>query len=69
MPAEALEAYDFFTTRASIVDRRSLVIAASASGKALRTVEAVQMGARAGAVSAGATNTPTAPWPKRSRRP
>jgi fructoselysine-6-P-deglycase FrlB-like protein len=62
VPAEAVEAYDFVTTRTSVVDRRSLVIAATASGKAQRTVEAVQMGARAGAVSAGVTNTPTAPW-------
>ncbi len=67
VPAEAIEAYDFVTTRASVVDRRSLVIAASASGKALRTVEAGKMSVLAGAVSAGVANTPTAPWHKRSR--
>ena len=49
IPAEAVEAYDLVTARASVVDRRSLVIGVSASGKALRTVQALEMAARADA--------------------
>lgn len=58
IPAEAVEAYDFITARASLVDRSSLVIGVSASGKAVRTVQAIEMAARAGALTVGLTDTP-----------
>jgi glucosamine--fructose-6-phosphate aminotransferase (isomerizing) len=61
LPAEGIEAYDLVVDRLDAIAARTLVIALSASGKSVRTLQAVELAARRGALTVGVTNNPAGP--------
>ena len=67
IPAEGVEAYDFVTARLDAISDRTLVIGVSASGKAVRTLQAVELAAERGAVTVAVTNTPGSPLAEAAR--
>jgi len=67
IPAEGVEAYDFVTARLGALSERTLVVGVSASGKAVRTLQAVELAARRGAFTVGITNTAGSPLAETAR--
>lgn len=61
LPAEGIEAYDLVVARLKAITERTLVVAVSASGKSVRTLQAVELAARRGAITLGVTNNPHGP--------
>lgn len=56
LPAEAIEAYDLVSARATLLGPGTLVIGISASGKAVRTLQAIEVAQRASAPTVAITN-------------
>lgn len=60
-PAETVEAYDFVISRARVIGPETLVIATSASGKSIHTLNAVDAARSAGAITVSVTNDGASP--------
>jgi len=65
--AEGIEAYDLVTARLGAVSVRTLVAGISASGKSLRTLQAVALAARCGAFTVGVVNNAGSPLAEAAR--
>lgn len=59
--AESVEAYDFVSGRVEGVDPQTLVVGISASGKAVRTLQALKLARRRGALTVALTNAADSP--------
>lgn len=66
IPTETVEAYDLVSSRSSLLGPDTLLAGISASGKSVRTLQAVEMASRAHSLTTGVTNASDSPLARAS---